>query len=98
MHALAPRCSLTRPRFPHQWRFGFSSSSNLDALLDKSNVTLEEILDEDELLQECKSQNAKLVNFIQQPRVLKRLFEHVVGIAEVSGSGGLEWEEKVRFR
>ncbi|UZJ52099.1 hypothetical protein CBS101457_001419 [Exobasidium rhododendri] len=80
------------------WRFGFSSTSSLDTLLDKPNVTLEEILDEDELLQECKTQNSKLVNYLQQPRVLKRLFEHVVGTAEVGGPGGREWEEKVRFK
>jgi SIT4-associating protein SAP185/190 len=81
-----------------QWRFGFSSTSSLDTLLDKPNVSLEEILDEDELLQECKTQNSKLVTYLQQPRVLKRLFEHVVGTAEVGGPGGREWEEKVRFK
>ncbi|PWN34366.1 SAPS-domain-containing protein [Meira miltonrushii] len=80
------------------WRFGFSSTSSLDTLLDRPNVSLEEILDEDELLQECKTQNSKLINYLQQPRVLKRLFEHVVGTAEVGGPGGREWEEKVRFK
>lgn len=66
--------------------------------MDNSNVSLEEILDEDELLQECKSQNPKLFTYLKQPRVLKRLFEHVVGLAEVGGPGGKEWEEKVRFK
>lgn len=92
------RCSFCCLAFPLQWRFGFSSTSSLDTLLDKPNVSLEEILDEDELLQECKTQNSKLVNYLQQPRVLKRLFEHVIGTAEVGGAGGREWEEKVRFK
>lgn len=80
------------------WRFGFASTSHIDTLLDKPNVTVEDLLDEDDLLQECKSQNNKLVEYLSQPRVVKRLFEHVVGLAEVSGPGGKEWEEKVRFK
>jgi SIT4-associating protein SAP185/190 len=80
------------------WRFGFASTSTLDTLLEKPNLTIEELLDEDDLLQECKAQNGKLVDFLSQPRTIKRLFEHVVGIAEVSGPGGKEWEEKVRFK
>lgn len=81
-----------------QWRFGFSSVSTLETLLDKPNVTLEDVLDEDDLLQECKSQNQKLINFLCQPRIIKRLMEHVVGTATVGGTGGKEWEEKVKFK
>ncbi|PWN41309.1 SAPS-domain-containing protein [Ceraceosorus guamensis] len=80
------------------WRFGFSSASTLDSLLDRPNVTLEEVLDEEELLQECKSQNQKLVQFLCQPRILSRLLEHVTGTAQVAGGSGKEWEEKVRFK
>ena len=42
------------------WRFGFSNST-LDALLDKEDVTLEEVMEEEDLLQEAKSLNPKLV-------------------------------------
>lgn len=80
------------------WRFGFASTSTLDTLLDKPGLTIEDLLDEDDLLQECKAQNGKLVDFLSQTRVIKRLFEHVVGIADVSGPGGSQWEEKVRFK
>ena len=80
------------------WRFGFASTSTLDTLLDKPGLTVEDLLDEDDLLQECKAQNGKLVDFLSQTRVIKRLFEHVVGIADVSGHGGSQWEEKVRFK
>lgn len=85
-------------RSQSQWRFGFSSVSTLETLLDKPNVTLEDVLDEDDLLQECKSQNQKLINFLRQPRIVKRLMEHVVGTATVGGTGGKEWEEKVKFK
>ncbi|PWZ00209.1 SAPS-domain-containing protein, partial [Testicularia cyperi] len=82
------------------WRFGFSSVSTLETLLDKPNVTLEDVLDEEDLLQECKSQNQKLINYLRQPRIVKRLMEHVVGTATVgsTGNGGKEWEEKVKFK
>ncbi|EPQ26944.1 uncharacterized protein PFL1_05578 [Pseudozyma flocculosa PF-1] len=80
------------------WRFGFSSTSTLDSLLEKSNVTLEEVLDEDDLLSECKAQNQKLIAYLQQKRVLKRLLEHVVGTARLRGTGGKDWEEKVKFK
>ena len=49
-------------------------------------------------MQECKSQNQKLIDYLQQPRVLKRLLEHVVGTARVGGTGGKDWEEKVKFK
>ena len=42
------------------WRFGFNSST-LDTLLDKEDVTLDEVLEEEDLLQEAKSMNPKLV-------------------------------------
>jgi len=42
------------------WRFGFHTQSAIDALLDRDEFTLEELMDEEELLQECKGQNRKL--------------------------------------
>jgi hypothetical protein len=42
------------------WRFGFNNST-LDTLLDREDVTLEEVLEEEDLLQEAKSLNPKLV-------------------------------------
>ena len=44
------------------WRFGFHSQSALDVLLDKDNVTLNEVLEEEDVLQECKSPNRKLID------------------------------------
>lgn len=64
-------------------RFGFSPASGIDALLDKDDVSLEAILDEDELLQECKSQNTRLMEYFQRPDVLQRLLGYVTG--EVDG-------------
>lgn len=41
------------------WKFDLITSSHLEALLDKENVTLSELLDEDDVLQECKAQNRR---------------------------------------
>ena len=35
--------------------------SQVDVILDKDSFTLEELLDEDDLIQECKSLNQRLV-------------------------------------
>lgn len=34
----------------------------VDAILDKENVILEELLDEEEIIQECKALNSRLIN------------------------------------
>lgn len=44
------------------WRFGFHNPSAVDTLLDREDVTLEEVLEEEELLQEAKSHNQRLVD------------------------------------
>ncbi|KAJ3160426.1 hypothetical protein HDU86_000760 [Geranomyces michiganensis] len=60
------------------WRFGFHSASAVDGLLDKEGVTLEELLEEDEMLQECKAHNTKLVDFLCKPDVLKQLLGFIM--------------------
>ncbi|TPX57476.1 hypothetical protein PhCBS80983_g03815 [Powellomyces hirtus] len=60
------------------WRFGFHSASAIDGLLDKEGVTLEELLEEDEMLQECKAHNTKLVEFLSKPEMLKQLLGYIM--------------------
>lgn len=40
----------------------FFSVGQVDTILDKENFTLEELLDEDEIIQECKALNTRLIN------------------------------------
>ncbi|KAF8197611.1 SIT4 phosphatase-associated protein-domain-containing protein [Pholiota molesta] len=72
------------------WRFGFHNGSAIDSLLDKENVTLEAILDEDDLLQECKAQNTRLIDYFERVDVLQKLLGYV--------TGQIEGEEKGRFK
>lgn len=43
------------------WRFGFNNPSAIDGLLDQPDVTLEEVLSDQDIIQEAKSQNPKLI-------------------------------------
>ncbi|KIK62939.1 hypothetical protein GYMLUDRAFT_41218 [Collybiopsis luxurians FD-317 M1] len=73
------------------WRFGFHAASSIDALLDKDDqslLTLDSLLDEDDLLQECKAQNTRLVDYFQRVDVLGRL------LGWVSGEVGKALEEE----
>ena len=45
------------------WSLGHFTSPSIDTILDReAGFTLEELLEEDELLQECKGQNQKLTD------------------------------------
>lgn len=43
------------------WKFDLHTSSHLEALLDKEDVTLTELMDEEDVLQECKAQNRRYI-------------------------------------
>ncbi|KAH8553437.1 SIT4 phosphatase-associated protein-domain-containing protein [Umbelopsis sp. PMI_123] len=55
------------------WRFGFHNPSAIDSLLDKEDVSLDELFEDDDLLQEAKTHNQKLINFLCAPDILKQL-------------------------
>ena len=61
------------------WRFGgYSNISTIDTLLDKQNVSLEELLDESDLIQELKSHNTKLIEYLRDDTTLEKLLKYVV--------------------
>lgn len=61
------------------WRFGgYASVSTIDTLLDKPDVSLEDLLDESEVIQELKQHNTKLIEYLREDNVLKRLMDYVV--------------------
>jgi len=60
------------------WRFGgYANISTLNNILEKPDVTLEEVLDESDLIQELKQSNSKLIEFLRDENVLRRLLEYV---------------------
>ena len=49
-----------------------ATSSNLNKLLDGENVTLQDIMEEEDVLQELRTDNKKLVNFLIRCREYKQ--------------------------
>ncbi|XP_050221487.1 uncharacterized protein LOC126671741 [Mercurialis annua] len=61
------------------WRMaGLSTASPVEAILDKENFTLEELLDEDEIIQECKALNGRLINFLRERAQVEQLIRYIV--------------------
>ena len=61
------------------WRFGgYAQISTLNSILEKPDVTLEEVLDEADLIQELKGSNSKLIEYLRDENVLRKLLENVV--------------------
>lgn len=61
------------------WRFGgYAQLSSIDSILDKPDVTVEELLEESDLIQELKQQNSKLIEYLRDEKVLDRLLRYVI--------------------
>lgn len=61
------------------WRFGgYANISTIDTILDKPDVTLEELLDEADLIQELKQHNTKLIEYLREDATLAKLLEYVI--------------------
>ncbi|MED6155840.1 hypothetical protein PIB30_009048 [Stylosanthes scabra] len=61
------------------WKLAsLSSSSPVEAILDKENFTLEELLDEEEVIQECKALNSRLINFLRDRAQVEQLLRYII--------------------
>ncbi|CAI9770812.1 unnamed protein product [Fraxinus pennsylvanica] len=61
------------------WKLtALSASSPVESVLDKENFTLEELLDEEEIIQECKSLNSRLINFLRDKAQVEQLLRYIV--------------------
>ncbi|KAL0542625.1 hypothetical protein IC582_017697 [Cucumis melo] len=61
------------------WRMaGLSTASPVETILDKENFTLDELLDEDEIIQECKALNSRLINFLRERTQIEQLIRYIV--------------------
>ncbi|KAJ8411201.1 hypothetical protein AAFF_G00172070 [Aldrovandia affinis] len=74
------------------WKFDLHTSSHIDKLLDKEDVTLRELMEEDDVLQECKAQNRRLLLFLSQDQCMQEL------VALVTQEPPQDIEEKIRFK
>ncbi|KAL3699775.1 hypothetical protein R1sor_017797 [Riccia sorocarpa] len=61
------------------WRVaGLSTTSPVESVLDKESFTLEELLDEDEIIQECKALNSRLINFLRGKGQVQQMLRYVI--------------------
>eukprot|EP00288_Rhodomonas_lens_P007255 CAMPEP_0177725400 /NCGR_PEP_ID=MMETSP0484_2-20121128/19230_1 /TAXON_ID=354590 /ORGANISM="Rhodomonas lens, Strain RHODO" /LENGTH=674 /DNA_ID=CAMNT_0019237909 /DNA_START=137 /DNA_END=2158 /DNA_ORIENTATION=- len=60
------------------WRLGFAQTSPVEQLLENADVTLKELLDEEDLIQECKQLNKKLIDFLSVPEKIDEMLNYVV--------------------
>lgn len=74
------------------WKFDLHTASQVDKLLEKEDVTLTELLDEDDVLQECKAQNQRLLLFLTQDSCLQELIRLIVH------EPPSDREEKLRYK
>ncbi|XP_071075235.1 serine/threonine-protein phosphatase 6 regulatory subunit 2 isoform X7 [Dasypus novemcinctus] len=74
------------------WKFDLNATSHVDKLLEKEGVTLHELMDQDDILQECKAQNQKLLDFLCRQQCMEEL------VHLISQDPPLDMEEKVRFK
>uniref|UniRef100_F6UNS9 Uncharacterized protein n=1 Tax=Ciona intestinalis TaxID=7719 RepID=F6UNS9_CIOIN len=58
------------------WKF--ATTSNIDTLLEKEDITLQELMDDDDVLQECKGQHTKLIEFLGKVEVMEDLVSYII--------------------
>lgn len=74
------------------WKFDLNTTSHLEALLDKEDVTLAELMEEEDVLQECKAQNRRLLQFLCQDQCMQELVHKITTEPPAGG------EETKRFK
>ncbi|WVY94500.1 hypothetical protein V8G54_033588 [Vigna mungo] len=83
--------STASPLVPHQvWDTGVLSAfknlgsdicrsiTRVETILDRDNFTLDELLDEDEIIQECKALNSRLINFLSAKPQVEQLIRYII--------------------
>ncbi|KAL2087339.1 hypothetical protein ACEWY4_016167 [Coilia grayii] len=74
------------------WKFDLHTTSHMEQLLEREDVTLHELMEEEDVLQECKAQNRRLLLFLSQDQCMHEL----VGL--ITQEPPADLEEKVRFK
>uniref|UniRef100_A0A8C7FBQ2 Protein phosphatase 6, regulatory subunit 2a n=1 Tax=Oncorhynchus kisutch TaxID=8019 RepID=A0A8C7FBQ2_ONCKI len=74
------------------WKFDLHTTSHIDQLLDREDVTLRELMEEDDVLQECKAQNRRLLLFLSQDHCMTEL------VNLITTEPPADLEEKSRFK
>ncbi|CAN8255033.1 unnamed protein product [Cochlearia groenlandica] len=61
------------------WKLtSLSAASPVESILDKEDFTLEELLDEEDIIQECRALNSRLINFLREKGQVEQLLRFIV--------------------
>ncbi|KAL4576947.1 hypothetical protein LXL04_013048 [Taraxacum kok-saghyz] len=61
------------------WKLtALSAASPVESVLDKENFTLDELLDEEDIIQECKALNSRLINFLRDRAQVEQLLKYII--------------------
>ncbi|XP_063239903.1 serine/threonine-protein phosphatase 6 regulatory subunit 2 isoform X2 [Bacillus rossius redtenbacheri] len=74
------------------FKFNQNSSAQVEAVLNKEDVTLRDLMDEEDTLQECRVQNKKLIDFLVRPEVMEEL------VTLVTAAPSSDAEERLRYK
>ena len=80
----APRTRRPGDAPPHHpcaamfWRVSSVATSSIEAVLDRDGFTTADLLDEDDLVQEARALNGRLLDHLRRPEVVRELVEYVV--------------------
>ncbi|XP_023342870.1 serine/threonine-protein phosphatase 6 regulatory subunit 3 isoform X2 [Eurytemora carolleeae] len=74
------------------WTFDSGKVSKIDTILENENVSLNEILEQEDIIQECKNQNKKLVDFLAKAEVIAQLLDLILMEPDE------EIDEKIRYK
>ena len=61
-------------------------------------MTLEELLDEDDLLQECKAHNTKLLEYLRNVNVLTKLLNYITSDMPEDNAASFKWVQAKKKR
>ncbi|CAG9856182.1 unnamed protein product [Phyllotreta striolata] len=73
------------------WKFN-TSSPQIEALLSKEDVSLQEVMDSDDIINECRVQNKLLIDFLQKTEVMEEL------VTLITKEPSIVLEERTRFK
>lgn len=60
------------------WKFDFYLLFYIDTFLEREDVILKELMDEEDVLQECKVQNRKFIEFLLKVECLEDLVLFII--------------------
>eukprot|EP01028_Stygiella_incarcerata_P012370 TRINITY_DN755_c0_g1_i2.p2 TRINITY_DN755_c0_g1~~TRINITY_DN755_c0_g1_i2.p2 ORF type:complete len:513 (-),score=153.55 TRINITY_DN755_c0_g1_i2:4865-6403(-) len=60
------------------WRLGFSTRPQVETAISKEGTTVQDVLNQDDVIQELKARNEKVIKYFSRPEVVEQLVQLIV--------------------